>query len=94
MSAWHCLSVILISNQIVCVNSFSRFSGTTYRTGNFRLHSHPISSFDANRQIFCNVELNGESIEAVGFDMDFTLAQVSPNFTATTNSLNFIAVCM
>jgi hypothetical protein len=29
------------------------------------------------RQIFCNVELNCESLEAVGFDMDFTLAQVS-----------------
>lgn len=28
------------------------------------------------RQIFCNVELNCASLEAVGFDMDFTLAQV------------------
>ena len=26
--------------------------------------------------IFCNVELNGQAIEAIGFDMDFTLAQV------------------
>lgn len=31
---------------------------------------------DLNQQIFCNVELNGENLEAVGFDMDFTLAQV------------------
>jgi hypothetical protein len=29
------------------------------------------------KQIFCNVELNGENLEAVGFDMDFTLAQVN-----------------
>ena len=29
-----------------------------------------------NKKIFCNVELNGHSVEAVGFDMDFTLAQV------------------
>jgi hypothetical protein len=27
-------------------------------------------------QIHCNVELNADYIEAVGFDMDFTLAQV------------------
>lgn len=31
---------------------------------------------DLNAQIFCNVELNADYIEAVGFDMDFTLAQV------------------
>lgn len=29
-----------------------------------------------NSQIFCNVELTGASIQAVGFDMDYTLAQV------------------
>ena len=29
-----------------------------------------------NTQIFCNVELTGASIQAVGFDMDYTLAQV------------------
>jgi len=32
------------------------------------------------RQIFCNVELNGANIEAVGFDMDFTLAQYNEAF--------------
>ena len=32
---------------------------------------------DFKRQVFCNVELNGQAIEAVGFDMDFTLAQVT-----------------
>ena len=32
------------------------------------------------RQIFCNVELNGNSVEAVGFDMDFTLAQYNDEF--------------
>jgi hypothetical protein len=29
-----------------------------------------------SHKIFCNVELNGATIEAVGFDMDYTLAQV------------------
>jgi hypothetical protein len=29
------------------------------------------------RKYSANVELNGETIEAVGFDMDFTLAQVT-----------------
>lgn len=28
-----------------------------------------------NTSIFCNVELNGANLQAVGFDMDFTLAQ-------------------
>ena len=32
------------------------------------------------RQIFCNVELNGANLEAVGFDMDFTLAQYNEEF--------------
>lgn len=31
---------------------------------------------DLSTQIFCNVELNADYIEAVGFDLDFTLAQV------------------
>ena len=32
------------------------------------------------RQLFCNVELNGDRLEAVGFDMDFTLAQYNDDF--------------
>ena len=32
------------------------------------------------RQLFCNVELNGNGLEAVGFDMDFTLAQYNDDF--------------
>ncbi len=30
----------------------------------------------SNQKVFCNIELNGETIEAIGFDMDYTLAQV------------------
>ena len=37
-------------------------------------------SFDLPTQIFCNVELNGEQLETVGFDMDFTLAQYNEAF--------------
>lgn len=29
-----------------------------------------------NTEVFCNVELDLSSLEAIGFDMDFTLAQV------------------
>jgi hypothetical protein len=32
---------------------------------------------DPRREIFCNTEINGASIEAIGFDMDYTLAQVT-----------------
>ena len=35
-----------------------------------------IDSNNLMRKVFCNVELNGATIEAVGFDMDYTLAQV------------------
>ncbi|MCO5608674.1 hypothetical protein L7F22_062888 [Adiantum nelumboides] len=34
-----------------------------------------IESVDKNKQIFCNRSLNMKSIIAVGFDMDYTLAQ-------------------
>lgn len=39
---------------------------------------HKILSADDtfNSTIFCNVELNCANLEAIGFDMDFTLAQV------------------
>jgi len=35
---------------------------------------------DLSTQIYCNVELNADYIEAVGFDMDFTLAQYNEAF--------------
>lgn len=37
------------------------------------------SAIDARRHIFCNRSLNMKSIEAVGFDMDYTLAQYRPD---------------
>jgi len=37
-------------------------------------------NFDLPSQIFVNVELNGEQLESVGFDMDFTLAQYNEAF--------------
>lgn len=35
-----------------------------------------VPDLDLKNQVYCNVELNEAYIEAVGFDMDFTLAQV------------------
>ncbi|KAH8093439.1 5'-nucleotidase [Aureococcus anophagefferens] len=36
--------------------------------------------FDFTQRVFCNRELNMGAIEAVGFDMDYTLAQYNVNF--------------
>ena len=41
------------------------------------LHNDGDVQNDLDTEIYCNVELNTDYIEAVGFDMDFTLAQVS-----------------
>lgn len=38
------------------------------------------SPVDPSTHIFCNVELDLQPLQAVGFDMDFTLAQVSHHF--------------
>lgn len=41
------------------------------------LHNDGDVQNNLDTEIYCNVELNTDYIEAVGFDMDFTLAQVS-----------------
>lgn len=38
----------------------------------------PASPLDVRRRVFCNRSLNMKSIRAVGFDMDYTLAQYRP----------------
>ena len=48
-------------------------------TGEF-VQKPKVSLTALQRQIFCNVELNGANLEAVGFDMDFTLAQYNEAF--------------
>jgi HAD superfamily 5'-nucleotidase-like hydrolase len=54
-----------------------------------------ISSTDYRKQIFCNRSLNMKSIVAVGFDMDYTLAQYKPEtfetmaYTGTIKKLVF-----
>jgi hypothetical protein len=42
---------------------------------------------DTRKQIFCNRSLNMKSIEAIGFDMDYTLAQYKPE---TFESLAYV----
>ena len=44
--------------------------------------NHPLKDQidDHRNQLFCNIELNGENLEAIGFDMDFTLAQYTEEF--------------
>jgi 5' nucleotidase family len=36
------------------------------------------SPLDVKRRVFCNRSLNMKSIKAIGFDMDYTLAQYRP----------------
>ena len=54
---------------------------STKNFNDLRLHVNkfqaPHLDTDNTREIFCNTELTGTSIEAVGFDMDYTLAQVN-----------------
>ncbi len=45
--------------------------------------SHVNFEYTPNKAVFCNVELNGGHLEAVGFDMDFTLVQVLFNLFHT-----------
>lgn len=47
---------------------------------NYNLRHYTSENFVLENQIFCNRELNGEQLEAVGFDMDFTLAQYNEAF--------------
>lgn len=65
------------SNAILTSQSFRSpwfFATTTSTTSD--IESSTLTHNHISRKVFCNVELNGELIEAVGFDMDFTLAQV------------------
>jgi len=39
-----------------------------------------LTNFEASQGIFCNRELTMKSLKAIGFDMDFTLAQYHPEF--------------
>lgn len=74
---------VLISSLKHTISKSSSFRGpaiysSSTQADGFNDGSIPQASIF--RQIFCNVELNGESLEAVGFDMDFTLAQYKESF--------------
>ena len=72
------VAVLLSPSFVIAFNplpsgrsAYQLFRGTALQSG-LLVPQH----LDLSQQIFCNVELNGENLEAVGFDMDFTLAQV------------------
>ena len=74
------MSVFIKSFSRKVTNKFSRYSSqSSLRTIAYDDHQEYEKEL-INRKVFCNVELNGESIEAVGFDMDFTLAQYKQAF--------------
>lgn len=76
----------------VAINSLVHFASSFHRVvSSHRFKTKHLNSqllvpqhLDLSQQIFCNVELNGENLEAVGFDMDFTLAQARCSPEATT----------
>ena len=55
-------------------NKYMKLPGMNRKSQSYSLTSS--SDIDISSQVFCNVELNLAYTEAVGFDMDFTLAQV------------------
>lgn len=72
-------SLVSKYNAITVSKSLARvtpsFTSTSSSTNDID-SSSTLTPTHLSRKVFCNVELNGELIEAVGFDMDFTLAQV------------------
>lgn len=90
--------VIICSSLIYSATSFStpnRGIAHRFRTSSLQSQLLVPQHLDLSQQIFCNVELNGENLEAVGFDMDFTLAQVKtcPQFYRGDDLLTFIIDC-
>ena len=72
------VKIILIVSLLASVFSFNGGRASYNRFRSMPLQSQLLvpQHLDLSQQIFCNVELNGDNLEAVGFDMDFTLAQV------------------
>jgi hypothetical protein len=69
------VNFILFLTAATRLEAFQTFSRKNKRFSLFASNPNVIHN-DYSKQIFCNVELNGEVVEAVGFDMDYTLAQV------------------
>jgi DNA mismatch repair ATPase MutL len=83
--------VLIVAINLFLVHFANSLHATRGRVSHQRFKTKHLYSqllvpqhLDLSQQIFCNVELNGENLEAVGFDMDFTLAQVrcKPGATA------------
>lgn len=82
------------SNSIRRSQSSSSFSssfpttaiGTDFEAPTYKYVGGP----HINTSIFCNVELNGANLQAVGFDMDFTLAQVRIKQKKAMKRLHFL----
>jgi hypothetical protein len=75
------LAVAAISSNGFRLHERIRPASTSWsRSLSHGINSHAApatqSTVDIVTQIHCNVELNADYIEAVGFDMDYTLAQV------------------
>ena len=58
--------------------SYSSFSSLDLDEDGVLKPLPPASPLDVRRRVFCNRSLNMKSIRAVGFDMDYTLAQYRP----------------
>jgi 5'-nucleotidase len=67
------------SSSSTCLQAAATVPGTVTAATDAD-HSHENHIKRLKQQIFCNIELNGEALDAVGFDMDFTLAQYNEAF--------------
>lgn len=88
----HSLSFLLISLLVLKCEGFRSVFGR--RAFERRLLSQAIRSplhSTVPADVFCNVELNAAYIEAVGFDMDFTLARVRGNCKSFYGKAYFVS---
>ena len=74
-AVWICLGLLGTSNAFLTSFKSARILSTHLNSGAVSTNPEP-----EDLAIFCNREMHGESLEAIGFDMDFTLAQYNEEF--------------
>lgn len=82
----------MINIVIILVVAIPQIWGLNLRMSSYNPLKSALQSLKSgmNSQIFCNVELNANNLEAVGFDMDFTLAQVGIDCTVECSANTYL----
>ena len=79
----YCVAVPYVLNCdafLPVAKNFKAISFTLAQQGKTAEYGDDSREQNLRTQIFCNIELNCENLEAIGFDMDFTLAQYNEAF--------------